>query len=346
MIDTVLSPLPADPHVTVIVPSFNQGAFLDDCIQSALRQDYPRLDVWIIDGGSSDTTLDVLRRYDPDPRVHWLSETDRGYADAVNKGLARAHGSLIGVQSSDDFYAPGAVRHAVESFIRHPRLAMVSGTFIRINEQGTPIARYAAPHAEQWLTIETCARAGNLPCQSACLFRKDLALHVGGCDPDLDWVADHDLQVRMMAAGARLGAPSLKLDRDWAFVRTHPGQRNRDRLKFKLAHVRACQKYDRTLRHLFTETERKLMLQQACWGEFEFRTRVLGQGLFAIPAYLRAARHVADASAPHVSLKELPWLLPLRLGRHAIQAISWRVNAWHKSDTTAPQPPASARWFA
>ena len=341
-----LSSLPAEPLVTVIVPSLNQGAYLDDCIRSVLDQDYPRIEIRIVDGASTDETRRVLHRYDADPRVFWLSEPDRGYADAVNKGLAQAKGELIGVQSADDFYASGAIREAVGLFSQRPDLVMVSGTFVRVDEQGRPIGRYDALHDEQWLTVEQCARTGNMPCQSACLYRRDLAARVGGCDPEVDWVADHDLQIRMMAAGSRCGGRTLKLDRDWAFVRTHANQRSRHRLRFKQAFVRACTRYQSEPNELFSESERKLMLQQALWGEFRFRTRELGHGLRAIPAFLRGLRHPPDPDAPHVSRSDLPWLLPLGIGSRIIRGITWRLNAARRKDTRDVGWPASARWFA
>ena len=228
----------------------------------------------------------------------------------------------------------------------NPDLVMVSGTFVRVNEQGRPIGRYDALHDEQWLTVEQCARTGNMPCQSACLFRRDLAARVGGCDPEVDWVADHDLQIRMMAAGSRCGGRTLKLDRDWAFVRTHANQRSRKRLRFKQAFVRACTRYQKEPNELFTESERKLMLQRALWGEFRFRTRELGHGLRALPAFLRGLRHPSDPGAPHVSGADLPWLLPLGIGSRIIRGITWRLNAARRKDTRDVGWPASARWFA
>ncbi|UCG33970.1 MAG: glycosyltransferase [Phycisphaerales bacterium] len=341
-----LPPLPAEPRVTVIVPSFNQGAYLDDAIQSVLKQDYTHVDVWVVDGGSRDGTLDVLRGYDSEPRVQWLSEPDRGYADAVNKGLERAEGHLVGIQSSDDFCAPGAIRQAVEQFRRHPDLALVSGTFWRVDHAGKPIEPYDALHDEQWLTVEQCARTADYPCQSACLFRADLARAVGGCDIDVDWVADHDLMVRIMAAGARQGARTLKLNRVWAYVRRHPGQRNQDRFKFKLAYVRAAEKYDRTMQNLFTPHQRRLILLQAYRGEYLFRTRQLGQGLRAWPSFARYARHQGFTEPPWRYLLELPWLLPLGVGRRAIQALGWRLAARGDRGTPAAAHPESARWFA
>jgi len=340
-----LHPLPAEPFVTVIVPSFNQGAYLDDTIQSVLQQDYPHLELWVVDGGSTDGTLGVLRRYDPDPRVHWLSEPDRGYADAVNKGLHRARGDLIGIQSSDDFYGRGAISQAVGFFAEHPDLVMVSGTFHRVTESGVPCAAHGAARREQWLTVDECALSANYPCQSACLFRADLARQVGGCDLEVDWVADHDIVLRVMAAGAARGGRSLKLDRYWAYVRQHPGQRNQERLKFKLALVLAAGKYDLSLGDLFTPQQRRRMLWQAHRAEYQFRTRRLGQGLRAWPAFARMLQHADVLGSRWRQVAEWPWLLPFGVGRRVIEALRWRLKA--RSSTEQPAPlPSRSRWFA
>src|SRR5437773_2348908 len=103
------------PLVSVIVPSFNQGKYIRETIDSILAQDYRPLEVLVIDGASTDETLDVLRSYADRPELRWWSERDAGVVDAVNKGLARASGEIVAIQSSDDLYVPGAVAAAVEA---------------------------------------------------------------------------------------------------------------------------------------------------------------------------------------------------------------------------------------
>src|SRR4029078_10041925 len=101
-----LPPLSERPLVSIIVPSFNQGRFIRTTIDSILEQSYRPLEAIVVDGGSNDDTVDVLKSYGDLPELRWTSEPDTGVADAVNKGFARARGEVIGIQSSDDWYAP------------------------------------------------------------------------------------------------------------------------------------------------------------------------------------------------------------------------------------------------
>ncbi len=342
-----LSPLSDRPAVTVIVPSFNQGAYIADTIESILHQDVLCLEVWVVDGGSRDETLDVLARYTDDPRVHWISEPDRGYADAVNKGLARARGDLVGIQSSDDYYAAGAIREMLAQFVQYPDLALVSGTFVRVDEGGNPVGHYRARRDREWLTVEQCARTLNFPCQSACLFRRDLARRVGGCDLDVDWVADHDLFVRIIAAARHAGLRTLKLDRPWAFVRQHAAQRNCDRFKFVEATVRAHRQYQAKYAELFTPLEQALLMETALRGEYEFRTRRLGQDVRAIPAFVRLVREAIESRPIGWYLSEVMRLMPLGVGRRLCEALAWRLAGRGPAPPSPPLPPIeSARWFA
>src|SRR5690606_33014626 len=97
------------PLVSVVTPSYNKGKFIKETIESVLSQDYPNIEYIVMDGGSTDETVDILKSYGD--RIAWISEKDDGQADAVNKGIARARGEIIGWLNSDDTYLPGAVRH-------------------------------------------------------------------------------------------------------------------------------------------------------------------------------------------------------------------------------------------
>jgi len=112
--------------VSIIVPSFNQGRYIGETLRSCLAQDYRPLEILVLDGGSSDETVAVLRSFDA-PELRWWSEPDRGVVDAVNKGLALTRGEIIGIQSSDDVYLPGAVDAGVEALAATPALGLVYG---------------------------------------------------------------------------------------------------------------------------------------------------------------------------------------------------------------------------
>src|SRR5215211_7462751 len=105
------------PKLTIITPSFNQGRFIEQTIRSVLDQGYDNLEYLIVDGGSTDETLEVLRRYE-DRLAWWVSEPDEGQTDALNKGLRRATGDYVAYINSDDYYLPGAFAQAIEQLER------------------------------------------------------------------------------------------------------------------------------------------------------------------------------------------------------------------------------------
>ena len=105
------------PRITVVTPSYNQAQYIEHTIESVLSQDYPDLEYWVIDGGSTDGTVDILRNYDG--RINWISERDRGQTHAINKGLERSTGQVVAYLNSDDMYEPGALRKVAER-ARHP----------------------------------------------------------------------------------------------------------------------------------------------------------------------------------------------------------------------------------
>lgn len=126
------------PKISIITPSFNQGKYIEETIKSVLDQNYPNLEYIIIDGGSTDGTVEVIRKYES--RIsYWVSEKDRGQTHAINKGLARASGDIIAYINSDDYYASDAFRLVADEFIRHPQASLIHGICAIVNEQGEKI---------------------------------------------------------------------------------------------------------------------------------------------------------------------------------------------------------------
>jgi len=140
------------PLVSIVTPSFNQVKYLEETIRSVLEQDYPKIEYIVIDGGSTDGSVEVIRKY-ADRLAYWVSEADRGQTDAINKGFATAHGSILAWLNSDDTYKPGAVSEAVAYLQNHPNIGMVYGDLDFIDEQSKIIGNSPPPKP----TLKSCA---------------------------------------------------------------------------------------------------------------------------------------------------------------------------------------------
>lgn len=199
--------------VSIITPSYNQAPFLEATIRSVLEQDYPQIEYIIIDGGSTDGSVEIIQRY-ADRLAGWVSEKDRGQTDAINKGFARARGDVLAWINSDDTYNPGAVREAVEYLNAHPEAGMVYGDASYIDENGRIIGRFPAAQTDY-----AKLRRGyvHVPQQSA-FFKGDLWRKVGPLDDSFYFAMDYDLWVRLAA-----NAPLHYYPRLWANFRLHSG---------------------------------------------------------------------------------------------------------------------------
>jgi glycosyltransferase involved in cell wall biosynthesis len=198
------------PLVSIITPSFNQARFLEATLGSILNQNYPRLETIVVDGGSSDGSLDILRRYEG-RLTRWLSEPDRGQADAINKGLRLAKGEIVAWLNSDDLYLPGAIRQAVQTLAEHPEAGMVYGDGVLIDEDGVILDRhrYRTYTVLDLLCFEVLL-------QPTVFLRRSVLDRVGLLDEGYRLILDHQLWVRIAAQG-----PILHVPRFWAAERTH-----------------------------------------------------------------------------------------------------------------------------
>lgn len=135
-----------DPLVSVITPSLNQGRFIEETLLSVKDQDYPYIEHIVVDGGSVDNTLEILKKYESIYNLRWISEPDEGHADAVNKGFRMARGEIIGWLNSDDVYFDrGTIRAVVEAFRRHPEADVIYGDCAYIWEDGTILRIQCVP---------------------------------------------------------------------------------------------------------------------------------------------------------------------------------------------------------
>lgn len=139
------------PKISIVTPSFNQGAFLEDTLRSVLDQKYPNLEYLVIDGGSTDNSVDIIQRY-ADQLTYWVSEKDRGQNHALNKGFARATGDILAYLNSDDKYLPWTFDTVARIFSDAPQVEwLTSQTPMMWDEQGRAIEAYQATrHARTW----------------------------------------------------------------------------------------------------------------------------------------------------------------------------------------------------
>ncbi|MCX6036383.1 MAG: glycosyltransferase family 2 protein, partial [Chloroflexi bacterium] len=135
------------PLVSIVTPSYNQARFLEFTIHSVLEQDYPNIEYILVDGGSTDGSVDILQRY-ADRFAWWVSENDRGQTDAINKGFARAKGDILAWLNSDDTYEPHAVAEAVEFLRGRPEVGLVYGDTNFIDENGCVVGRFPAAQTD------------------------------------------------------------------------------------------------------------------------------------------------------------------------------------------------------
>ncbi len=200
------------PTVSIVTPSFNQARFLEAAIQSALSQDYPRIEYIVVDGGSTDGSLDIIQKY-ADRLAWWVSEKDRGQTDAINKGFARASGQIFAWINSDDTYEPRAVGQAVRFLLDHPEVGMVYADCNYINEQGRVIGKFPAAQTD----LPRLRRGYVHIPQQTMFFRAELWKQVGPLDPSFYFAMDYDLWTRI-AARAEL---RYLAGQTWANFRIH-----------------------------------------------------------------------------------------------------------------------------
>jgi len=200
-------------RVSIITPSFNQAPFLEATLNSVLDQDYPDIEYIVIDGGSTDGSVEILERYSS-RLAYWVSEKDQGQTDAINKGFARATGDILAWLNSDDVLLPGAVAEAAAYLEAHPEAGMVYGDCSFIDETGREIGQFPAAQTDYRRLRQGYV---HIP-QQASFFRADLWRQVGPLDPSFYFAMDYDLWVRL----ARL-APLHYIKRPWASFRLHSG---------------------------------------------------------------------------------------------------------------------------
>jgi glycosyltransferase involved in cell wall biosynthesis len=202
------------PLVSIVTPSYNQGAFLEATIRSVLEQDYDNIEYIIIDGGSTDGSREIIQRYS-ERIAYWVSEKDRGQTDAINKGFTAAHGSILAWLNSDDTYNPGAIREAVDFFANHPDVGLVYGDLNFIDEQDRVVGKFAAAQTD----LPRLRRGYVHIPQPASFLRAADWKRVAPLDTSFFFAMDYDMWVRL----AKITRFQYVPGKAWANFRLHSG---------------------------------------------------------------------------------------------------------------------------
>lgn len=202
--------------VSIVTPSFNQAPYLEQTLRSVLEQEYPSLEYIVVDGASTDASVDIIKKY-MERLTWWVSENDRGQGDAINKGLARASGEIIAWLNSDDTYLPDTISSAVKIFEQNPDVVLVYGDMLAVDENGqtTNVLKYRQLSLEELLCFQIIG-------QPAVFFRRAAYEKAGGLDTTFHFLLDHHLWIRIAQQGKILHVPQV-----WAAARYHAQAKNR-----------------------------------------------------------------------------------------------------------------------
>lgn len=201
--------------ISIITPSYNQGKFIEDTILAVKNQKYSNLEHIIIDGGSTDETLDIIRKYEGTYNMRWISEPDNGPADAINKGFSMARGNIFAWINSDDFYELSVLKQIAETFKNNPDVDFVLGNWYEIRNKNVKIL--CKPLRGNHLNFLSLIHEGDFIGQPATFFTAQLFKKAGPLDINLKYAFDYDLWLRMF----RLKIKYIYIDKPLATFRCH-----------------------------------------------------------------------------------------------------------------------------
>lgn len=221
-----------DIKISVIVPSYNQGTYIENCIKSVQQQNYSNWELIIQDGNSNDITRNICEKYaEADKRIIFKTEKDKGFADAVNKALVKATGTIGIIQSSDDFFAYNNVfKDVIQMFKNDENLQIIAGAAIVVNDSLELLA--TQERIEKYVPIENIFTLKDHFSQGATFFTLEKAKKINYLNPAVDMVADTDFWVRMSCSNPIKLNSIYQTSKIWGAVTVQPNQRSSDLSKF------------------------------------------------------------------------------------------------------------------
>ncbi len=213
---------PSWPKISIVTPSYNQAQFLERTILSVLNQNYPNLEYIIIDGGSTDGSVEIIKKYEK-YLTYWVSEKDNGQADAINKGFMKSTGEILAWLNSDDLYLPGALHKICQFFRYNPEIDIVYGNFYYIDEDDNLIRRSVAVSFNMGALLY-----GELGiCQSSTAWKRDIFFKVGMLEDRCQYSMDSVLYYKFVKQKAKFGY----LNEDLGTFRMHSSSKTMQRVK-------------------------------------------------------------------------------------------------------------------
>lgn len=199
-------------RISIITPSYNQGKFIEETIRSVLQQNIEQIEHVVIDGGSTDETINILKKY---PDVKWISEKDKGQADALTKGFKLITGDIVGWINSDDYYEDNIFKRVLEYFSDPEVMWVIGNLTYQYDLTGEKISNRSPV-----VSFDALVRNPDIVRQQPTFFRKSFIEQAGGWNPGFYMVMDYDLWIRM----AKLSTPVM-VDENWAYFRFHGDQK-------------------------------------------------------------------------------------------------------------------------
>jgi glycosyltransferase involved in cell wall biosynthesis len=214
--------MPIFPKITIITPTYNQAEFIERTIASVLDQNYPNLEYLVYDAASTDGTCEILKKYSRS--LTWVSESDQGQSDAINKGMRICSGEIIGFLNSDDELEPGSLMKVGRYFLEHPETPWLTGNCKFIGVNGDEVLKIVTFY--KWLLLQTRSalllRIVNFISQPATFWRKEVLGEIGYLDIELKYVMDYDYWLRLTER-----YPITFIDENLAKFRTYPSSKTR-----------------------------------------------------------------------------------------------------------------------
>ncbi len=207
------------PLVSIITPSYNQGVFIRETIESVLSQDYDNIEYIVVDGGSTDNSLDIIKEYEG--RLTYISEKDNGQSDAINKGFKMAHGEIVAWLNSDDVYEPNCISKAVEEFQKNDKLGLLYGDGYIIDDASDKIKVFEyTQEFDYWKLVNFW----DYIMQPATFFKRETLASVGYLDENLHYCMDWDLWIKLAAVSEVKYIPELlACSREYGDTKTSTG---------------------------------------------------------------------------------------------------------------------------